>query len=42
MVNFKNTKTAKNIKERWTGKDMETYFQDKSKRYLQELKDSLK
>ena len=41
MKNFKDTLTAKLIRERWSGKDMEEYFENKSKNYLKKLKKDL-
>jgi hypothetical protein len=38
MKDFKNTKTSKILKKRWMGKDMETYFENKSKVFLLNLK----
>tara|TARA_R110000796_G_scaffold121470_1_gene235756 strand:+ start:337 stop:468 length:132 start_codon:yes stop_codon:yes gene_type:complete len=41
MKEFKDTSVAKIIKKRWEGKDMETYFEDKSKDFLEKLKKDL-
>lgn len=41
MKQFEN-KVFKILKERWSGKDMEAYFEDKGKAYLKKLKKELK
>lgn len=38
MVKFENTKTGKSILDRWRGKDMETYFREKNKAFIEKLK----
>jgi len=38
MSNFKNSLTHKIIKERWSGKDMETYFHKAAEEFYQKLK----
>jgi hypothetical protein len=38
MKLFKDTKVAKLLKDRWTGKDMEVYFTQKSKEFINQLK----
>ena len=35
---FKDTKVATILKERWAGKDMETYFIEKNKEFIARLK----
>jgi hypothetical protein len=42
MTQFKNSKVFQILKKRWSGKDMEVYFEDKSKEYLEKLKRELK
>jgi len=41
MKNFKDSKTSKILKKRWSGKDMEQYLQNKSKEFLEKLKKDL-
>ena len=36
-TNIGNTKVNQILKERWSGKDMETYFEERSKELLAEL-----
>lgn len=38
MKKFKDTLVAKIITERWKGKDMEIYFKEKNKAFLEKLK----
>jgi len=38
MLLFKDTKTAQIIINRWSNKNMETYFEERSKAFLVELK----
>ena len=38
MIRFKDTKVWQILKERWTGKDMETYFIQKNKEFIERLK----
>ena len=40
MKEFKNTKVAQLIRERWGGNDMEVYFEERSKAFLDELKEN--
>lgn len=42
MVRFKDTKASQILKKRWAGKDMETYFIQKSKEFIERLKNSKK
>jgi len=42
MIKFKDTKVAKILKERWAGKDMETYFIEKNKGFIERLKNEVK
>tara|TARA_B110000977_G_scaffold64714_1_gene88119 strand:+ start:597 stop:728 length:132 start_codon:yes stop_codon:yes gene_type:complete len=42
MKKFKDTKVAKILKERWAGKDMETYFIEKNKVFIERLKNEVK
>ena len=42
MKQFKDTKVAKILKERWAGKDMETYFIEKNKEFITRLKTEVK
>jgi hypothetical protein len=39
--NFFNSKAFKMLMNRWAGKDMETYFEEKSKKHLETLKNEL-
>ena len=41
MTEFKNTKVFQIIKERWAGKDMEAYFIEKNKKFIEKLKKGL-
>ena len=41
MKKFTETKTYQIIKERWVGKDMEKYFEEKGKAYFEKLKKEL-
>ena len=41
MTEFENTKVFKIIKERWAGKDMEVYFIEKNKKFIEKLKKDL-
>jgi hypothetical protein len=41
MIKFTETKTYEIIKERWAGKDMEKYFEEKGKAYFEKLKKEL-
>jgi hypothetical protein len=38
MKKFTESKVFKILKKRWAGKDMETYFEEKSKAYFEKLK----
>lgn len=38
MKRFEDTLVAKVITERWKGKDMETYFEEKNKIFFEKLK----
>lgn len=38
MKKFKDTLVAKIITERWKGKDVETYFEEKNKLFIEKLK----
>ena len=42
MKQFKDTKVAKILKERWGGKDMETYFIERNKEFIAKLKTEVK
>jgi hypothetical protein len=42
MVRFKDTKVFQLLKERWAGKDMETYFIQKNKEFSERLKKEVK
>jgi hypothetical protein len=42
MKQFKDTKVAKILKERWTCQDMETYFTKKNKEFIAKLKTEVK
>jgi hypothetical protein len=42
MKQFKDSKVFQILKERWSGKDMEVYFEDKGKEYLEKLRRELK
>ena len=42
MKPFNETKVFQILKERWSGKDMETYFIEKNKEFIQKLKKELK
>ena len=42
MVKFKDTKVAKMLKARWAGKDMESYFIEKNKKFIERLKNEVK
>ena len=42
MLKFKDTKVFQIIKERWGGKDMETYFVQKNKEFIEKLKKEIK
>jgi hypothetical protein len=42
MKQFKNNKVFKILKDRWQGKDMEAYFEDKGNAYFNKLKKELK
>jgi hypothetical protein len=42
MEKFENTLVFKILKERWSGKDMETYFEEKNKEFHKKLKRDLK
>ena len=37
MIRFKDTKVFQILKERWAGKDMETYFIQKNKEFMDKL-----
>jgi hypothetical protein len=39
---FKNTKVFQILKDRWAGQDMEQYFIDKNKAFINRLKKELK
>lgn len=41
MIKFTETKTYEIIKERWAGKDMEKYFEEKGKAHFEKLKKEL-
>ena len=41
MIEFENTKVFKLINERWAGKDMEAYFIEKNKKFIEKLKKDL-
>jgi hypothetical protein len=38
MKKFKDSIVSKIITERWKGKDMETYFEEKNKLFIEKLK----
>lgn len=38
MQKFEDTKAGKLIFDRWRGKDMETYFREKNKAFIEKLK----
>ena len=42
MKDFKDTKVFQVIKERWAGKDMEAYFIQKNKEFIERLKNEVK
>ena len=42
MKPFNETKVFQILKERWAGKDMETYFIEKNKEFIEKLKKELK
>lgn len=42
IKNFKDTKVAKILKERWAEQDMETYFTKKNKEFIAKLKTEVK
>jgi len=42
MENFKDSTTYKIIVERWKGKDMEIYFEEKNKEFHNRLKEEVK
>ena len=42
MKEFKDTKVAKILKARWAGEDMESYFIEKSKKFIVKLKEEVK
>jgi hypothetical protein len=42
MKKFTESKVFKILKDRWAGKDMEKYFEEKSKAYFEKLKKELK
>lgn len=42
MIPFKDTKVFQLLKERWAGKDMETYFIQKNKEFIERLKKEVK
>ena len=41
MTKFKDTKVAKILKARWDGEDMESYFIEKSKKFIEKLKNEV-
>jgi hypothetical protein len=42
MKPFNKTKVFQILKERWAGKDMETYFIEKNKEFIEKLKNELR
>lgn len=42
MKPFNETKVFQILKERWAGKDMEVYFEEKGKKFFEKLKKELK
>lgn len=42
MKPFNETKVFQILKERWAGKDMETYFIEKNKEFIEKLKKKFK
>jgi hypothetical protein len=42
MKQFTESKVFKILKKRWAGKDMEKYFEEKGKAYLEKLKKEVK
>lgn len=42
MKQFKDSKVFQFLKERWAGKDMETYFIQKNKEFIERLKNEVK
>lgn len=42
MKNFKDTLVFKILMERWKGKDMEAYFIEKNKEFIERLKKETK
>jgi hypothetical protein len=42
MKKFKDTQVFKHIKKNWKGKDMEKYFIEKNKQFIERLKQETK